>query len=176
MGARVGTLTLIGVTVVAGAFLGSAISQQWHAREPSVVRATPVNTVNERVRVEVLNGSGKAGLARGATDFLRDGGFDVVYFGNAREGTADSSVVLDRVGRLDMARSVADALGIRNVASVPDSNLYLDVSVVLGADWAIPARETPPPPPLPWWSPRRWFGEPEPKGANPGGPVADPKR
>jgi hypothetical protein len=175
VGARAGTLTVIGVTVAAGAFLGSALSQHWRASEVAV--EAPTQRVSERVRVEVLNGSGKSGLARGATDLLREGGFDVVYFGNAKESGLDSSVVLDRVGRVDMARAVADALGIRSVASAPDSNLYLDVTVMLGAEWSRPnLAPTPVSAPLPWWSPKRWFPKPESTGANPTGPVANPKR
>lgn len=88
-----------------------------------------------RVRVEVLNGAGRAGLAREATERLRDRGLDVVYFGNAREFGRDSSVVLDRVGREEAARAVAEALGITAVRSEPDSTLLLDVTVILGKDW-----------------------------------------
>lgn len=88
-----------------------------------------------RVRVEVLNGAGRAGLAREATERLRDRGLDVVYFGNAREFGRDSSLVLDRVGREENARAVAEALGITAVRSEPDSTLLLDVTVILGRDW-----------------------------------------
>jgi hypothetical protein len=93
-----------------------------------------------RVRVEVLNATSIHGLARQATDVLRDRGFDVVQTGNAQRGTSqDSSVVLDRVGRLEVARQVADALGIRRVQARRDANLVLDVTVVLGRDWHAPA-------------------------------------
>lgn len=88
-----------------------------------------------RGRVEVLNGAGRTGLARRATERLRAGGFDVVFFGNAGGAPRDSSSVIDRVGREDIARSVADQLGIRSVTSEPDSTLYLDATVILGADW-----------------------------------------
>ena len=93
-----------------------------------------------RVRVQVLNATPTHGLARKATDVLRDHGFDVVETGNAPRGTSqDSSVVLDRVGRLEVARQVADALGIRRVEARRDANLILDVTVVLGRDWRAPA-------------------------------------
>lgn len=101
-------------------------------------------TASKRVRVEVLNAAGRAGLAREATRRLRARGFDVVYFGNAGEFGRDSSVVLDRVGDLRTARSVAGALGIRSVASEPDSSRLLDVTVVLGLDWPPPERSTAP--------------------------------
>lgn len=88
-----------------------------------------------KIRVEVLNGAGQAGLARKAMERLRARGFDVVYFGNATAFGRDSSVVMARTGRLDDAKEVAGALGIRNVKSAPDSTLLLEVTVVLGADW-----------------------------------------
>ena len=88
-----------------------------------------------RIRVEVLNDGGIPGLARSVTDRLRDRGFDVVYFGNGRGFSPDTSLVLDRASRPDAARQVADALGIRRVLPRPDSTLYLDVTVVLGKDW-----------------------------------------
>jgi hypothetical protein len=90
-----------------------------------------------RVRIEVLNGAGQAGLAREATDRLRERGFDVVYFGNAREFGQDSSIVLDRVGREEAAQVVANALGITTVRSDPDSTLLLEVTVILGKDWPV---------------------------------------
>ena len=86
-------------------------------------------------RIEVLNATGTPGLARLATHALRIEGFDVVYFGNAGGERADSSVVIDRVGDVERARAVAVAAGIESVRSMPDSTLYLDVSVILGRDW-----------------------------------------
>mgnify|MGYP001036836683 CR=1 FL=1 len=93
----------------------------------------------------------------------RPAGFDVVFFGNAGTFDRDSSVVLDRMGALDQARNVADALGIRSLLSEPDSNLYLDVTVVLGRDWqpALPSEPEPEQEPdrrRPWWDPRGWVG------------------
>ena len=87
------------------------------------------------MRVQVLNGSRRAGLARQATDILRDAGYDVVSLGNARN-RRDESVVFDRVGQPEIAQRVAAALGIRNVQTEIDSALLLEVTVVLGTDWA----------------------------------------
>jgi hypothetical protein len=89
----------------------------------------------ERVRVEVLNASGIPGLARVATRRLRERGFDVVYFGNARGFAPESTLVIDRVGREETAREVADALEVDRVRSRPDSTLLLEVTVVVGRDW-----------------------------------------
>ncbi len=109
-------------------------------------------------RVQVLNAGGIAGSARDATEYLRDFGFDVVDYGNAGDFDADTSVVLDRVGRDETARAVADVLGINNVRSQPDSNLYVDVSVLLGSEWRRPdlpesdVLEQPA-----WWNLRGWL-------------------
>ena len=88
-----------------------------------------------RVRVEVLNASGVPGLAAKGRTVLRDRGFDVVYVGNARGFAPDTSMVLDRVGRMEVARSVADQMEIPRVYARPDSNVFVDVTVVLGKDW-----------------------------------------
>lgn len=101
-------------------------------------RTVPVPAVDARVRVEVLNGGGVPGAARRATDAARATGFDVVFFGNAGSFDKVESEVVDRVGRPDHARAVADALGIRIVRSEPDPDRYVDVSVVLGSDWTPP--------------------------------------
>lgn len=110
-----------------------------------------------RVRVEVLNAGGVDRLARDATEYLRDFGFDVVDFRNARDVGADSSLVLDRVGREETARAVAEALGINNVRSQPDSNLYVDVSVMLGSEWHRPGPPEAEQEQPAWWDPRGWF-------------------
>lgn len=113
----------------------------------------------ERVRVEVLNASGAKGMASAATDYLRELGYDVVSFGNAAAFTDEPTRVVDRVGDTASARRVADALNTSLTVSLPDSDLYVDVSVLLGRDWRRPER-TPVEPVLgrcPWWNPRRWF-------------------
>jgi hypothetical protein len=115
----------------------------------------------ERVRVEVRNAGGVAGIAREVANLLRDDGYDVVQWGNADTFDRDSTVVIDRVGRDEMAEAVANALGIRNVLTEPDSNLFVDVTVLLGRDWAQRAAqgdEFAAPPDRAPWDPRGWLG------------------
>lgn len=125
--------------LVAGGFL--ALSAFVLTRPDGVVvPEAPALWTEGRVRVEVENGGGVSGMAWGATKQLRERGFDVVEYGNARSFDHERpSVVIDRVGEPDLARAVAEALGIDNVLSEPDANLYVDVSVVLGADWTAAA-------------------------------------
>lgn len=122
----------------------------------------PVIWTGGRVRVEVYNGGGVTGMAAAATEVLRDSGFDVVTFGNALPfDSTRTSEVIDRVGRTEVARAVAGALGIDNVQSDPDPNLYVDVSVVLGREWVVPsdgAMADPGSDERRWWDPRQWMG------------------
>jgi hypothetical protein len=108
-------------------------SQQRPAPLPQAAPA-PVAVPDSRVRIEVLNGSRKAGLARLATDRLRAAGYDVVYLGNARS-PAKESVVLDRVGKKEIANRVANVLDIVRVETQRDTARYLEVTVILGSDW-----------------------------------------
>jgi hypothetical protein len=136
-------LGLVAAWIIAAAFV---VSFARGVRWPFAGAADPGPTLPHHVavdpgnegsgRIEVLNGTNRAGLARSVTDRLRDAGFDVVNIGNYRsEPLPDSSFVLDRTGDPTIARTVADRLGIRVVRSEPDSTLFVDASVVLGADW-----------------------------------------
>jgi hypothetical protein len=160
MGGRLRAMAVVAIVLLAGAFIGSAVSQWWGTPSGPGPGGSQRPGSAGRVRVEVLNGGGVSGRAGEATDALRNAGFDVVLFGNAGTFDRDSSVVLDRLGGLEAARAVADVLGIRNVRSEPDSNLYLDVSVVLGREWT-PVAERLGEDEMPnraWWDPRGWFG------------------
>jgi len=160
MGGRLRAVAVVAIVLLAGAFIGSAVSQWWGTPAGPGLGGFQRSGSSDRVRVEVLNGGGISGRAGEATDALREAGFDVVLFGNAEPFDQDSSVVLDRVGGLAAARAVADVLGIRNVRSEPDANLYLDVSVVLGRDWTPVAEQVGEgaTPTRAWWDPRGWFG------------------
>jgi hypothetical protein len=90
-----------------------------------------------RIKVEVLNATKTKGLARGATLYLRERGFDVVGSGNVTEQRA-TTIVYDRSSHPEWARLVARAMNAPVVAR-PDSSRYLDVTVLVGADWRPPA-------------------------------------
>lgn len=124
----IGLLLALG-GVAAGAVIGraqQATSRNHADRAPDGVR----------IRVQVINATKVNGLARKATQYLRDRGFDVVEIGTASV-QRDSSVVLDRSGHRDWAQLVGRAIGAP-VESRPDSSRYLDVTVLLGASWRPP--------------------------------------
>jgi hypothetical protein len=101
----------------------------------------PLAPPGVRIKVEVLNATKVRGLARKATFYLRDRGFDVVAMGTARE-QRETTLVLDRSDHPSWAALVARAFNAK-VEARPDSSRYLDVTVLLGSDWR--------PPPLPFY-------------------------
>jgi hypothetical protein len=118
----------------------------------ATIIADPEPPLRPAGRVEVLNASGRTGLARAVTDRLRAGGFDVVYFGNAAASAGDSSVVLDRIGNDAVARAAARHLGIAAVRTEPDTALFLDATVIVGKDWRTAQDDVAPADPDSWRS------------------------
>jgi hypothetical protein len=169
LGARIRGVAIVAAVLGVGAFIGSSVPDWWDRGGIAGGGGAPAWD-GKRVRVEVLNGGGRSGMAREATDRLRSHGFDVVYWGNASSFGRENSVVLDRVGNPETATSVAEALGITGVRTEPDSSLLLDVSVVLGQDWEPVSTDVVPPEPR-WWDVRRLFQR---DVEEPVGPIADP--
>ena len=114
-----------------------------HARRaPSPLLAalddTPRAPEGVRIRVQVLNTTGRRGLARRATRLLRDRGFDVVDIGNVAP-TIDTTVVLDLSGHPAWADAVANVMAPARTKVRADSSRYLDVTVLIGSTWRPPA-------------------------------------
>ena len=87
--------------------------------------------------VEVLNGSGRRGLARVAARALRQAGFDVVYFGNTGDSVRVTQA-LARRGDSVLAARVAAALGSSRARVATDTLLRVDVTVLVGSDYRPP--------------------------------------
>lgn len=90
-----------------------------------------------RIKVEILNATNVKGLARRATMFMRDRGFDVVAVGNTKDARS-TTLVLDRSNHPEWAALAARAFRAK-VEERPDSSRYLDVTILVGADWRPPA-------------------------------------
>ncbi|HKV51577.1 MAG TPA: LytR C-terminal domain-containing protein [Gemmatimonadaceae bacterium] len=131
--------------VLLGAIIGGAIvatRKPVPAGRPRAVALGPSDArapQGVRIRVEVLNASHVFGLARRATFFLRDRGFDVVEAGNAGGSRRDTSLVLARSGHVDWATLVAKAMGGAPMLARPDTSHDVDVTVLVGASWRPPA-------------------------------------
>lgn len=102
-----------------------------------VWRAERIVPADTRIRVEVLNATGVRGIARRGTSVLRDLGFDVVGSGNA-PSRLDSTTVLVRTDRMAWGLLAAKGLGGARIEARPDTSRYVDLTILLGADWRPP--------------------------------------
>lgn len=139
-------LSILGVVLLAAiliAFVISFVTGLGDGTVPADARITgdaarggeQLDRSGPRIRVEVLNAAGVSGLARRATEHLRDRGFDVVSIRNAGSFEQDSTVVLARTADVAAAHRVAAALGVDSVAVEPDPELFVDATVRLGRNW-----------------------------------------
>ncbi len=137
---KVGRWILLAAVVGGAAYYGA----KQYARAHDEVTAQPAEggsgekaPPGTRIKVEVLNATTTKGLARRATLFLRDRGFDVVAIGTAATPRAETTVI-DRSRHPAWARLIANALGA-TVTSRPDSSRYVDATVLIGSNWRAPS-------------------------------------
>lgn len=97
----------------------------------------------DRIRVQVLNGTGVPGLARQVQPSLVPAGAVVSLTGNADRFDYDiTQVVFYRDEDLERARAVQRALGVGEVVRSLVILDVVDVTVVIGADFAVEATTT----------------------------------
>jgi hypothetical protein len=144
-------VTLGLLVVLNGLFIYSLITKFLSTEKRVPGEETPFGEgvfVRDRtIRVEVLNGAGRGGLAQSMTDFLRREGSDVIDFGNAETFNYHETVVLVRSEDRAAAKLVASAINTTNVVDQKNPFLTLDVTLIIGRDY----RKL-----LPFQSERRW--------------------
>ena len=101
---------------------------------PAAVPAYEIPGTTHALKLEVLNGTGRTGLARAATRQLRQQGFDVVFYGETPKPVAVTQVIARRVD-VGAAGPVAKALRVDSVWAGRDLTRRVDVSVWLGRDF-----------------------------------------
>jgi hypothetical protein len=127
--------------------LGVGLSFAWRFRPRKHVPAID----RQKYRMEVLNGCGEAKVARAVADDLQRRGYNVYSAGDARRRYPLTTVVDLRDARQSGARLIARVMGIEaqpSIWDVPlgsppqpvvtaevDSTRYLEVRLVIGADW-----------------------------------------
>ena len=137
---KVGRWILLAVVVGGAGYYGWTRYERARSAASDARANAPVNAKAPpgiRIKVEVLNATTTKGLARRATLFLRDRGFDVVAIGTARE-QLEASVVIDRSKHPAWAQLIANAMGA-TVTSRPDSSRYVDATVLVGSSWTPPS-------------------------------------
>jgi len=128
---------LIGAGVTLAAVLVVFLLARGH-RSKNPEHAYPVPSHTDRVIVEVLNGTSRAGLARVGTRQLRREGLDVVFFGNAEAKEDSTRVIIRRGTGQDPAERVAQALRVGKIERQLDTLRRVDVTVILGDDYRPP--------------------------------------
>ncbi len=131
---------LVSVGVLAGSFwlewrharLDAGRAPGWFSGRPATAGRVPLD---DRIGVEVLNGAGDKGAAEQVADRLREMGFDVKTYGNAKRFDYELTTVFDRSGAKGAAAEVADSLGGPPIVEEPRPDLRLDATVILGRDW-----------------------------------------
>lgn len=136
-----------GGVLVAGLVAGILLSRRSPAGSPmahllprGADRALAVAPAGVRIRVRVVNATGRRGLARRATLLLRDFGFDVVEYDSERGTALDRTEIVQHRGDADWSARLQRALGAGQPVIRPDSLLDVELTVRLGRDWE-PAAE-----------------------------------
>ncbi|MBI4364839.1 MAG: LytR C-terminal domain-containing protein [Candidatus Latescibacteria bacterium] len=86
------------------------------------------------IRVQLWNGSGRAGLAAELASYLRDGGIDVLEVSNADRSDYRNTLVVNRTENPEPAKIVAEYLGTDHVIQQAGSQELIDVTVIVGRD------------------------------------------
>lgn len=114
------------------AFINRQIPQQ-EKKTPAVI-----DTTQQIIQIEVLNGCGKKGVAVKFTDYLRLHGVDVVNIKNYNnKSPLRETIIIDRIGNLENAKYIAAIIGIsgKNIIQQINPDYFVAVSVIIGNDY-----------------------------------------
>ncbi len=104
------------------------------------VFASPTPIPEETATLEVWNGTLISGLAENTTAYLREQGYQVIGFGNAKQLTYQETLIVDRTGKSYTANLLAQLFGLD--PSYVESDPYLeseaDICIILGRDFSLP--------------------------------------
>lgn len=102
------------------------------ARWLGLTERFPVET--REFQMEVLNGTGRTGLAMQAAIELRKAGVDVLIVGDAEHYRFDESILVDRRGDPELMKKLSRLTGCRRVILQAQREPMVDVTFVLGRD------------------------------------------
>ncbi len=112
-------------------------SQEINLPLPAADRSRKLSRI---ITAEVWNASGKSGIARDTTRYLRERNVDVVRYGNYGVRRTHTQVISRRGDRTaeQAAREIAVMLGCRNISTDIDTSRMVDINVVIGEDFNPP--------------------------------------
>jgi hypothetical protein len=88
----------------------------------------------ENIKVQVLNGSKKSGLASQLKKELEEKGYSSVKIGDTKDMTYGYTRVIDRSGDKEKLQVVSQDLNINIVESDIDNACGYDITVIIGKD------------------------------------------
>jgi polyisoprenyl-teichoic acid--peptidoglycan teichoic acid transferase len=111
----------------------------------TAVPDNPALLASEAAKVQVLNGAGVQGLAQSTADWLKTQGITVTSVGTADRTDYATTVIVDYSGKAYTARWLAKTFNVpeANILSSSDAGSAIDLKVILGQDWKIPASDSP---------------------------------
>ncbi len=105
--------------------------------EPPVEEGLAAPPALPRLKVALLNGCGISGIAHGLRDLLgTHADVDVVEVGNADNFAYQRTKVIARTGGLAAAQRVQGYLGFGDASAAPDAQALVDVTIIIGRDYA----------------------------------------
>jgi len=119
------TATLIAAAVV---LMGLSIAVRWSDMGKNL------SVPEDPFQVEVLNGTGEAGVAREVTMKLRKMGIDVLIEGNAGRFDYRETVLVDRKGNPDLMKRLSRRLNVGRVITQVQEKPRVDATLVIGWD------------------------------------------
>lgn len=96
---------------------------------------TKTDIIPQEIKVQVLNGSGKGGVARIIRDKLVRNRYNVIEFGNADSQNYEETLILDRSGNMKKAIKVSSLLKCNNVFPKINKFILIDVTIIVGKDY-----------------------------------------
>ncbi len=88
----------------------------------------------ESFQLEVLNGTGEAGLAMKTAMGLREMGIDVLIVGDAERYDFVESILIDRKGNPALMKKLSRLLGCRRVLKQVQPRPLVDATLIIGED------------------------------------------
>lgn len=130
----VAVIALIGGAGLIATLVATGARQSPASAAPARELAYAIPGTEDRLTVEVLNGTTRVGLARLGTRMLRRQGLDVVTLGNADSVPQLTQIIVRRHG-IRTAGDVLQALGVGKTRVEIDTLRRVDITVVLGTDF-----------------------------------------
>jgi len=118
------------------------VAETFYNTTPLDIEITEQVVVNENInsdkpkseiKIEVLNGNGRAGIASKVGEQLKEEGYNVTKVGNYKTSDAVKTTLYDRTN-VNLAKIVREKLGKGQVKREVEDN-GVDVTIILGTDY-----------------------------------------